>query len=244
MKTQSDDSIDVIITSPPYNINIEYNTYNDKVANYTQWMHRVFNEACRILKPTGHLFINIQPTRKNPLQPYEIVSGIDWKIQNTFIWNKSIEIDGYVRGHGYAVTTSKNYIPNGWEYVFHLTHKGRTQIDLKDSSVPYQPQWADANSKRTGRTWRPTVNSWFIPYETNGANSNKTIQNGKKHPAVFPRDLVRHCLRVAGAQPGDVLYDPFAGTGTSLVVAKEQALVGIGTEIDREYCDFITERLK
>ena len=244
MQTQPTDSIDIVITSPPYNIGRTYNSYGDQRVDYTEWMRTVWREATRILKPSGHLFLNIQPTRDNPLMPYEIVSTIDWRIQNTFIWNKSIEIDGYVRGHGYAVTTSKHYIPNGWEFVFHLTHRGRTPIDLKDSSVPYQPEWAEQNSKRTGRDWRPTMNSWFIPYETNGSKSNKTLPNGKKHPAVYPRALVKKCLQVCGATNEHTVYDPFGGTGTTLIAAKEYGCNAIGTEIDSDYCEFIRERLE
>lgn len=244
MATQPDNTIDIVVSSPPYNIGVGYNTYSDRKTDYAEWMHSVWNEACRILKPNGHLFLNIQPTRRNPLMPYEIVSGINWQIQNTFIWNKSIEIDGYVRGHGYAMTTSKHYIPNGWEYVFHLTLNGRTTIDLQDSGVPYQPEWAEANSKRTGRDWRPTMNTWFIPYETNGARSNKKISTGKKHPAVYPKALVRRCLEVVGAKPEHTVYDPFGGTGTTALAAQELGCKWIITEIDPDYCEFIGERLK
>lgn len=74
--------------------------------------------------------MNIQPSRQNPLWCYELVSKLDWKIQNTFIWNKRIEIDGYVRGQG-TTSQSKKYICNGWEYVFHLTKKGKTEISQK-----------------------------------------------------------------------------------------------------------------
>ena len=243
MKGQESNILDVVVSSPPYNINIGYNTYADKRDNYTQWMVDVWEEAFRLLKPTGHLFLNIQPTRDNPFMPYEIVSQLSWQIQNTFIWNKCVEIDGYVRGQG-TVVNSKKYLPNGWEFVFHLTQKGKTEISQERSGVPYQPQWAEANYKSTGRKTRPTVNSWFIPYETNGVKSNKTLANGKKHPAVYPRELVRKCLRVADVQPNQVVYDPFGGTGTTAVVAKEFGCKWITTEIDVDYVEFINQRLR
>ena len=242
MRTQPDNSIDIVVSSPPYNIDIDYNTYRDRKDNYIGWMHSVWCEATRILKPTGHLFLNIQPTRNNPMMPYEVVSGIDWCIQNTFIWNKSVTIDGYVRGHGNPVM-SKRYIPNGWEFVFHLTEKGKTPISQERSGVPYQPQWAEDNAKRSGRDWRPRTNAWFIPYETNGAKSNKTLANGKKHPAIYPRELVRTCLRVADVQPEHTVYDPFGGTGTTAIAAKELGCSWITTEIDSDYCEFIQKRL-
>lgn len=68
------------------------------------------------------------------------------------------------------------------------------------------------------------------------------LKGSKGHPAIFPRELVRHCLRVAGAQPGQTVYDPFAGTGTTLVVAQEFGCSAVGTEIDTDYCDFIKQR--
>jgi DNA modification methylase len=72
----------------------------------------------------------------------------------------------------------------------------------------------------------------------------KEVKGDKGHPAIFPRELVRHCLQVAGIQPGQRVYDPCAGTGTTLAVAKEFGAVGVGTEIDPDYCAFIHQRLK
>lgn len=65
----------------------------------------------------------------------------------------------------------------------------------------------------------------------------------KKHPAIYPRELVRKCLRVADAQPGHVVYDPFGGTGTTASVAQEFGCDWITTEIDPDYAEFIKNRL-
>jgi DNA modification methylase len=86
------------------------------------------------------------------------------------------------------------------------------------------------------------MNSWFIPYETNGVNSNKTIHNGKKHPAVYPKALVKRCLDVCGAKPEHTVYDPFGGTGTTALAAKEYGCKYITTEIDADYVEFIKAR--
>ena len=236
MATRDDSSVDCIITSPPYNIGRSYGSYTDKQEQYFTWMSRVWQEACRILKPTGHLFLNIQPTRQDPLLALKVAENIPWCIQNTFIWNKCIEIDGYVRGHG-TVADSKRYQPNGWEYVFHFTHNGDTEIQRL--VVPYQPQWSEANTRKSGRTHRPTVNSWFIPYETNGIQSNKTTHTGTKHPAVFPVELAVRCLQLSGAES---VYDPFGGTGTTLVAAKQLNIPAVMTEIDPDYCRLAKER--
>jgi site-specific DNA-methyltransferase (adenine-specific) len=70
------------------------------------------------------------------------------------------------------------------------------------------------------------------------------MKGEKKHPAIYPRELVRKCLRVADVQPNMVVYDPFGGTGTTAAVAKEFDCDYITTEIDTDYVKFIKERLQ
>ena len=240
MQDLLDNSIDLCISSPPYNIDVKYNTYADKRLDYIDWQIEIWNTVCQKLKDTGHLFLNLQPTRKNYFMPFEIVSKLNWQVQNIFIWNKSIQIDGYVKGKAHSMK-SKKYIPNGWEYVFHITKKGKTEIDQSTSQVPYQPQWAEENYKRFGKTHRPTVNTWFIPYKQLNGNSNK-LKGDKKHPAIFPKQLVKQCIKISSLQNGTIL-DNFMGTGTTGVVAKELGFDFIGIELDKDYYNFAKERI-
>jgi DNA modification methylase len=69
------------------------------------------------------------------------------------------------------------------------------------------------------------------------------IKGPKGHPAIFPRELVRHCLNVAGLRQG-IVVDPFAGTGTVATVCQERGLDSISIEIDQDYTDFIHRRLQ
>ena len=245
MQTQPSDSIDYIITSPPYNKGINYNSYKDRRTDYLEWMHDVFSECCRILKPTGHLFLNIAGNAREPFLAYELALQVPWRVQNNIVWAKAIEFDGHIYGRSTVNINAKYRLPNGHETVWHFTEQGSTHISLEQSSVPYRPEYAEENRRRTGRRTRPTTTCWHIPYETTGymGHDAKKFKGDKGHPAIFPRDLVRHCLNVAGAQPGQTVYDPFAGTGTTLVVAQEMGLVGIGTELDPDYYNFIQERL-
>lgn len=247
MKTQPDNIIDICVSSPPYNIGMMYNTYGDKMKpdDYLIWQKEVWEQVCRLLKPDGHLFLNIAPTRKDPLLPFRVASNVPWKIQNSIIWSKCIEIDGHVRGHG-VVTSSTKYLPNGHENIFHFTKNGNTPIDIVASGVPYQPAWAADNERRTGRNYRPTVNNWHIGYETCGSfggNKSQQLKGDKKHPAIYPAELVRHCLTLAGVNSNKIVFDPFTGTGTTLVVAKELGMGIIGTEIDADYHIFATSRI-
>ena len=246
MRTQADNTIDIIVSSPPYNIGIGYNKYKDKRTDYLEWQREVWEQACRILKPTGHLFLNIAPTKAEPFLPYLVANNVPWKVQNQIIWAKAIEFQGHIYGRSTVNINSQYALPNGWEMIWHFTHKGKTPISITQSSVPYRPEYAEENTRRTGRTHRPTTTAWHIGYETTGSwgQASAAVKGTVKHPAIYPRELVRHCLNVAGAQPGHIVFDPFAGTGTTLLVAKEMGIDSVGCEIDPDYATFIHQRLK
>jgi site-specific DNA-methyltransferase (adenine-specific) len=246
MQQQPDHTIDIIVSSPPYNRDIAYNGYKDRRTDYLEWQEAVWSEACRILKPTGHLFLNICGNHKDPFLAYEVARSVPWRVQNNIVWAKSIEFKGHIYGRSTVNINSKYVLPHGHETIWHFTEQGKTPISLEQSSVGYRPEFAEDNYRRTGRRTRPTTTCWHIPYETTGymGKDAKTVKGLKGHPAIFPRELVRHCLNVAGAQPGQRVYDPFGGTGTTAVVAKEMGLDWVITEIDSDYVAFITERMQ
>lgn len=245
MRTQPSASIDICVSSPPYNKGIKYNTYKDRHNDYIAWQSQVWREVCRILKPTGHLFLNIAGNGKEPFLAYDIARRIPWQVQNHIVWAKAVEFKGHIYGRSTVNINSKYVLPHGHETIWHFTHKGQTPISLSQSSVEYRPEFREDNQRRTGRTRRPTTTCWHIPYETTGymGKDSRSLKGDKKHPAIFPRDLVRHCLNVAGASPGQIIFDPFAGTGTTLLVAKEMNIDSVGCEIDPDYCKFIHNRL-
>ena len=244
MKGIKDNSYDVVITSPPYNIGKNYNLYNDNRSDYIEWQKQVFNEVCRVLKSNGHLFLNIASTKNDPFAPYKIAEKLNWKLQNNIIWCKAIEIDGYVRGYS-TPTSSKRYLQNGWEHLFHFTKNGNTEIDLESSGVPYNTDYNNAvrNEKRTGKNWRPTTTCWHITYKSKATKQiTRQITGDKLHPAIFPKALVKKCIQISGLKKG-IIFDPFSGTGTALVVAKEMGLDFVGCEIDKDYSNFANQLL-
>ncbi|MEM7205985.1 MAG: site-specific DNA-methyltransferase [Planctomycetota bacterium] len=81
--------------------------------------------------------------------------------------------------------------------------------------------------------------SWFIPYET---ILNRGTERGR-HPATFPVALAEMCIKLSGVPKGSLVYDPFAGTGTTLVAARALQMRGVGTEIDAGYVDHARRRL-
>ena len=242
MQAQPDHCVGTIVTSPPYNKGIAYNAYQDQRKDYYEWMESVFAECCRILQPDGHLFVNLAGSPRDPFLAYEVARRVPWRVQNHIIWAKAIEFGGHIYGRSTVNINAHYRLPNGHETVWHFTRKGSTPIDIAATAVGYRPEFAEDNFQRTGRRTRPTTTCWHIPYETTGymGQDSKKLKGDKRHPAIFPRELVRRCIRLAGSQ-GPV-YDPFGGTGTTAAVAKELGLPWITTEIDPDYCDFIAKR--
>jgi len=241
-----DQSIDCVITSPPYNIGVKYNQYRDRDINYMNRMRDLFIDIRRVLKPTGHFFLNISPTRKDPLFAYRLAELVPMTIQNPIVWAKAVEMPGEgIRGRSVVTQNTNKYLCRGYEMVWHFTHQGRTPIDRERSGVPYRAEWAEDNFRRTGRRTRPTTDCWHIPYETTGymGKDSAAVKGPKGHPAIFPRELVRHCLNITGLTTGRVL-DPFAGTGTVAKVCQERGIDSVSIEIDPEYAAFIKQRVE
>ena len=245
LETTADESFDVCISSPPYNLGINYRQYKDTREDYISWMKEVWYEVCRVLKPNGHLFLNLGYSKDNPFDVFKIAENVPWKLQNNIIWAKSVEVDGKVRGYS-TPTSSKRYLQNGWEHLFHFTKDGNTEIDLEASGVPYNADYNNAvrNEKRTGKNWRPTTTCWHITYKSKATKEiTKSITGDKKHPAIYPEKLVEKCIKVSGLKNG-ILLDPFLGTGTTGLVAKKMNLNFIGIEIDEDYFNFAKQKIE
>lgn len=242
MATIVDESVDVIVTSPPYNIGTQYASYKDKLTmeNYLEWTGEWLTEAVRCLKPEGSIFLNLGASYKAPELPFFVINLIFQReilvLQNTIHWVKSIALpegtEEHTRGHVKPVNSDK-FVNNGHEYVFHLTKTGAVTIDRLAIGVPYADKSNVHRWKGTGGVdLKCRGNLWFVPY--------KTIQNSSKsrpHPATFPQRLVENCILLHGKQNA-VVMDPFLGLGTSALAAIERgASVFHGFELDSEYAD-------
>jgi site-specific DNA-methyltransferase (adenine-specific) len=234
------ESVDVVVTSPPYNIGARYNSYQDRVPHekYLRWTLSWAVEVKRILKPNGSFFLNLGTAPSNPLLPHELAIELKslFVLQNTFHWIKSItietpKIEVLSVGHFKPINSSR-FVNNCHEYVFHLTKHGTTPLDRLSLGVPY----ADKSNVRRwrhakGRDVRCRGNVWFIPYET---IRSRKIQ--RSHPATFPVQLAVNCIKIQGYTSQAVMLDPFLGLGHTAKAAK---LCGIrkfiGFDIDPEY---------
>jgi site-specific DNA-methyltransferase (adenine-specific) len=241
-------SVDLVVTSPPYNLGIAYSRYSDRQArgDYLEWCQNWAAEIRRVLKPDGSLFLNLGSAPSNPLLPHELVLQLRdlFVLQNTIHWIKAISIDddaGEVssRGH-FKPISSPRYLNDCHEYVFHLTPEGRTPIDRLALGVPYADKSNVARWSHTGgKDRRCRGNTWFVPYQT--------IQHRAKerpHPATFPAQLAEWCIRLHGVARVETMLDPFLGIGNSAVAAKHCGVKNfVGFEIDQEYLAEARRRL-
>jgi|TARA_B100000073_G_scaffold229548_1_gene191564 site-specific DNA-methyltransferase (adenine-specific) len=243
MKKLEDGSVDAIVTSPPYNLNIKYGKYDDDKPRqeYLDWLVEIFREGKRVLKDDGHLFVNMGYSNVDPWVGMEVGLALrqDWILQNHINWVKSIHVNDKTSGH-FKPINSKRFVCPTWEHLFHFTKDGKVEIDRLSVGVPYEYYEANIRGKNTAETkpnLRDKGNCWFVPYET---INSKELRG--KHPATFPVKLVEDCLKLTGKQSGMVL-DPFMGTGTTAVAAVNLEWNYIGYDIDQDYVDFATERL-
>ena len=244
MKKLEDGSIDAIVTSPPYNLNIKYGKYDDDKPrqDYLDWLVEIFREGKRVLKDSGHLFVNMGYSNIDPWVGMEVGLALrnDWILQNHINWVKSIHVNDKTSGH-FKPINSKRFMCPTWEHLFHFTKDGKVNVDRLAVGVKYEYYEANIRGKNTAETkpnLRDKGNCWFIPYET---INSKELRG--KHPAVFPTKLVEDCLKLTGIESGVVL-DPFLGTGTTAVAAQNLGWECIGYEIDQDYLTFAEKRIK
>lgn len=236
-----DASIDVVVTSPPYNIGIAYNSYADKRprAEYLEWLAQVGCELARVMTPNGSFFLNVGGTGSDPWVTMDVAGAFrdTFVLQNHIVWVKSVSVGQDTVGH-FKPIGSKRYLNNNHESVFHFTKTGSVEIDRLAVGVPYKDKsnitrWSHAKADK-----RCAGNAWFIPYETVRSKAQKF-----HHPAGYPVGLPDRCIRLHGVDDAIVL-DPFLGTGTTLVAAKRLGCVGIGFELDADYARAAVARLR
>jgi site-specific DNA-methyltransferase (adenine-specific) len=247
-------SIDVIVTSPPYNLGIRYESYDDTIPReaYLKWSGEWIRRAALALAPGGSLFLNVGAKPTDPWTALDVAAAArqHLQLQNTIHWIKSIAIEkeragsragleqDLAVGH-YKPINSKRFLHDCHEFVFHFSHRGHTPLDRRAIGVRYQDQSNVGRWRGAASGVRCRGNTWFIPYET--------IQNRDKdrpHPATFPPLLPEMCLRLHGLTRIKTVADPFLGLGSTAVACAQLGLSFIGIEMDKGYLKQAVERTR
>ena len=221
MKRLPDDSIDLVVTSPPYNksffskqkksnqiwggFQIEYSSYGDDIPidDYERWMIELINLCMRKIKPSGSVFFNHKPIRHDNriYHPMSFILKSDAIVYQEIVWNRKN-----------SPNIRKDILLPCTERIFWLC-KGK-----------------------------PAVNRDAVSQEFRSEVWNIFAKPMKEHPAPFPVELAKNAILLT-TNPGDLVLDPFMGSGTTAVACKELNRHYIGFEISADYCSLAGRRL-
>lgn len=235
-----DKSVDLVVTSPPYNIDIQYGNktvkgkvseskgvkYSDnmKEEDYRQMLNVVFSECKRVVSDTGSIWVNIKNRCVDGviLPPFWIQDYFkDMYLKNLIIWN-----------FDWGGSTNRRFAPR-YEFVFwFVKDKDNYTFNLDDVKIPalnYRPDRYKSQMKNPTDVWRISMVSGNFEERTS-------------HPAQYPEELIERII-LAGTNKSEVVLDPFMGSGTTAAVAKKLGRHYLGYEIVEEYCEIAHERL-
>jgi len=254
IKKLEDDSIDLVITSPPYADIVNYgkNISIKKADDYVDWILPLFKEINRILKPSGSFILNINDKCINGYRStfiYDLISKNNYlKLYDTYIWHK---LNGIPNG-------AKKRFRNNTEFIFHFV-KDKRYLKFYMDRVLEEP--AEETKKRSKYDWSIKTHGEVV----DGQRINKTYHNYKpikirpdnvfrfktasaardnliKHPAPYHKELPLYFINLL-TDEGDLVLDPFTGIGTTNLAAQELNRKHIGYELNKEYTDFANKRV-
>lgn len=220
-----DNSIHLMVTSPPYNAQKEYDQ-DLPLPDYLEMLARVWRETYRVLVPGGRACINVANLGRKPYIPLhsyiiESMLEIGFYMRGEIIWNKAASASPST-AWGSWQSASNPVLRDVHEYilVFSKMAFGRPKGDREDTI-----------EREDFLAWTKSI--WEFP----------AVQAAKiGHPAPFPLELPHRCIQLYSFK-GDVILDPFAGSGSTCLAAKQDGRHFVGYEIDAEYCRLAESRL-
>jgi len=226
MKQLPDNSVHLMVTSPPYNVGKEYDE-NLSLEKYRKLLRDVFNETHRVLVPGGRACINVANLGRKPYLPLhkyiiDEMESIGYLMRGEIIWDKSASA-GTSTAWGSWKSASNPILRDVHEYIL---------IFSKDC---FNREKAERNDSITRDQFLEFTKSiWSFP-----AESAKRV----KHPAPFPVELPSRLIQLYTFE-GDVVLDPFAGSGTTCVAAMNAGRHFVGYDTSKEYVKIATSRIK
>lgn len=250
LKQLEDESIDIVITSPPYNAAHEYDEYNDNLDKsiYIETMKDIFTEVYRVLKKDGRICLNVPFAIKNrDTKEVSFLSHMYAGLLNDLgfndfewiTWHKG-KNKNHFQGNNTAWGSWKSpscpsFRPMGEAVMVFFKEERRMVRDKEDIDI-------------TGDEFKEwTKNLWYFDEEEELIYENIIMEpntaNKKEHPAPYPVALVERLLKLYSYE-GAVVLDPFNGTGTTSVASQKLNRRFIGIDLSKKYCDLAMSRLK
>ena len=224
------------ITSPPYNIGKEYESVQDN-EKYLTWLTDVMAGVYSATESSGSLLLNLgyfsvpQLGRAVPIS-YLFWNRVKFFLQQEIVWNygAGVACKKYLSPRNEKILW---YVKNPASYTFNLD-------DIRDPNVKYP------NQKKNGKLRCNTLGKnpsdvWEIAKVTSGAS--RSSKERTAHPAQFPEDLINRLVK-GFSNRGDVILEPFSGSGTVPVVAQMNGRYFIAFELDEKYCELAAKRIQ
>lgn len=220
--------IDLIVTSPPYNVGIGYNSNDDELnyANYLDFSEKWLLNCYKWSKTQARFLLNI-PLDKNKggqrsmgADLTKIAQNVGWKYHSTIVWNE---------GNISRRTAWGSWMSASAPYVI-------APVEL--IVVLYKDDWKKTHGTKKSDMTKQEFMDWTNGLWTFNGESKKRIG----HPAPFPKELPYRAVKLFSYQE-DLVFDPFSGSGTTLIVAANLNRKAVGVELDEEYCELAKNRI-
>ena len=252
LKTLPADSVDFIVTSPPY-ADQRKHTYGGVAPDqYVEWFLPITDELRRVLKPTGSFILNIKERVDNGERHTYVMELIiamrkqGWRWTEEYVWHKR------------NCTPGKwpNRFRDAWERCIHFTLEKQFAM-YQDAVMVPMGDWAKSRLKNLSETdkrrdnsrvqsgFGKNISNWVgreMAYPTNVLHLATECGN-RNHSAAYPVELPSWFIRLF-TQPGDVVLDPFLGSGTTAVACAQLGRGCIGIEINPDYIPIIEQRIQ
>jgi len=223
-----ENSVDLIVTSPPYNVDIHYNSFDDQIPykKYLEFTELWIEKAYKLSKEDGRLCLNI-PLDKNKggqqsvyADIVTIAKKIGWKYHSTVVWNE---------GNISRRTAWGSWLSASAPYVI---------APVEMIVIMYKKRWKKLSKEKKSDITKDEFIEWTNGLWTFSGERKKRV----KHPAPFPVELPKRCIKLF-TFVGDTILDPFLGSGSTLIACALLNRKGIGVEIDKNYCEIAKNRL-
>lgn len=222
MRMIESDSVDLIVTSPPYNVSVDYENYDDELKedDYYKFISDCFSEFQRVLSDKGRICINISLKNKEelvdtPRKIKEIAAEFGWDLRFEIVWDKGDSESSSAWGSWRSPSSPRPILNHEYIFVFDVFSEKRKYEKSIEKELFMQ-----------------LVKSvWRIKPETNS-----------EHPAAFPIEVPKRLIEL-NSYEGEVVLDPFVGSGTTAVAAQNLNRKWIGVDLSEEYIQMCHDRI-
>ena len=246
MSNMAPNSVNTIVTSPPYNLDKKYGKYDDN-KSFEEWedlIDKTAKSAYKILKDNGSFLLNVSPIpdkKTKEIIPLDAIAYYIFKRNGYFLRNSIV-------WHFNNMQNCTNRLSGRWESILWFVKDiNNYQFNLEDIRIPYITQndkrLVGGNGRNPTDTWNfdlPESDFWYFD-RVNNMTKNKLGLT--EHPCIYPTPMIERIIKMT-TQKGDVVLDPFLGSGTTLVASQKTQRIGLGIELDDRYEDIIIKRIK